>query len=94
MNTTHAFQGKINDDYVIFLLTDGLAVSECSTGAAAVAAAAVAVDDNPNPVPEWLSDKSWRLIQRASSLLGLVYGILCSCIYIYDIIVFAEDKLL
>lgn len=70
-NKKFTFQGKINDDYVIFLLTDGMAASECRTGS--VAATAAAVDDNPNPVPEWLSHKSWKLIQRASILSGLVF---------------------
>lgn len=48
------FQNKIDEDVWSFLITGGVAL------------------DNPykNPAPEWLSDKSWSEVVRASGLNG------------------------
>ena len=48
------FKGKIDDDVLNFLLTGGIAL------------------ENPheNPAAEWLTDKSWSEIVRATNLNG------------------------
>ncbi|XP_065826535.1 dynein axonemal heavy chain 3-like isoform X2 [Oscarella lobularis] len=48
-------RNKVLDDHWRFLLTGGVALD----------------NPNPNPYPEWLSDKSWGEIVRASALPGL-----------------------
>nr|CAH7751153.1 unnamed protein product [Callosobruchus chinensis] len=48
-------QDKINEEVWTFLLTGGVALD----------------NPYPNPAPEWLSDKSWSEIVRASHLKGL-----------------------
>lgn len=46
------FQDKVNEDHFVFLLTGGVALD----------------NPYPNPAPEWLTEKSWNEIVRASSL--------------------------
>lgn len=48
------FQKKINEDALIFLLTGGVALQ----------------NPFPNPGPDWLTDKSWSEVVRASSVKG------------------------
>ena len=49
------YRGKIDDQVWRFLLTGGVAL------------------DNPfpNPAPEWLTEKAWSEVVRASNLLNL-----------------------
>lgn len=47
--------GKIDEDVWRFLLTGGVALD----------------NPHPNPAPEWLTEKSWAEIVRASNLPGL-----------------------
>ena len=49
------FRDKIDDDVWRFLLTGGVALD----------------NPHPNPAPEWLTDKSWSEIVRASNLPNL-----------------------
>lgn len=48
-------RGKVDDRVWRFLLTGGVALDNL----------------HPNPAPEWLSDKSWSEIVRASDLDNL-----------------------
>ena len=54
-NSCSSYRNKVLDDHWRFLLTGGVALD----------------NPNPNPYPEWLSDKSWGEIVRASALPGL-----------------------
>jgi len=49
------FRGKIDDETWRFLLTGGVALD----------------NPHPNPYPQWLTDKSWSEIVRASNLKDL-----------------------
>lgn len=49
------FRGKIDDETCRFLLTGGVALD----------------NPHPNPYPQWLTDKSWSEIVRASNLIDL-----------------------
>ena len=49
------FRGKIDDETWRFLLTGGVALD----------------NPHPNPYPQWLTDKSWSEIVRASNLNDL-----------------------
>nr|XP_023021885.1 dynein heavy chain 3, axonemal-like [Leptinotarsa decemlineata] len=48
-------QGKIHEELLTFLLTGGVALE----------------NPYPNPSPDWLTDKSWSEVVRASSLSGM-----------------------
>jgi len=48
-------RGRVDEDIWRFLLTGGVALE----------------NPHPNPAPEWLSDKAWGEIVRASRLSGL-----------------------
>jgi dynein heavy chain len=53
-------QKQIDEDEWTFLLTGGMALD----------------NPYPNPAPNWLSDKSWSEVVRASDLTSLVfYGV-------------------
>ena len=49
------FRGKVDDNVWRFLLTGGVALD----------------NPHPNPAPEWLTDKAWSEIVRASNLPNL-----------------------
>ena len=51
----HTHRGKVDDDTWRFLLTGGVALD----------------NPHPNPYPQWLTDKAWSEIVRASNLNDL-----------------------